>query len=113
MAWLRIRPWSLPMPRRSRSPHMSDGVAIERNGHRTWLKWHRARKHFSDLPFTGERILEGLRAGASVEVDLIKHADGGFAVLHDFSLDRGTTGTGLVVDTPAAVLRGLNLRDAE
>ena len=91
---------------------MADGVAIVRNGHRTWLKWHRARKHISDLPFTGERILEGLRAGASVEVDLVKHAEGGFAVLHDFSLDRGTTGTGLVRDTPAAVIRGLNLRDA-
>ena len=92
---------------------MAEGVAIVRDGHRTWLKWHRARKHISDLPFTGERILEGLRAGASVEVDLVKHADGGFAVLHDFSLDHDTTGSGLVKDTPAAVLRGLNLRDAE
>ena len=74
---------------------MADGIAIVRDGHRTLLKWHRARKQAGDLPFTGERILEGLRLGASVEVDLVKHADGGFAVLHDFSLDRATTGTGL------------------
>lgn len=90
---------------------MADGVAIVRDGHRTWLKWHRARKYATDLPFTGERILEGLRAGASVEVDLVKHADGGFAVLHDFSLERDTTGSGLVKDTSAAVLRQLSLRD--
>jgi glycerophosphoryl diester phosphodiesterase len=90
---------------------MSDGVAITRNGHRTLFKWHRARKQLTDLPFTGERVLEGLRAGASVEVDLVKHADGGFAVLHDFALDRHTTGQGLVKDTSAKVLRTLSLRD--
>ena len=95
-----------------RWPCVADGVAIVRDGHRTWLKWHRARKQLTDLPFTGERILEGLRAGASIEVDLVKHAGGGFAVLHDFSLDRGTTGSGLVKETPTSVLRGLNLRDA-
>ena len=91
---------------------MADGVAIVRDGHRTMLKWHRGRKAIADLPFTGERILEGLRLGASVEVDLVRHADGGFAVLHDFSLDRDTTGSGLVKNTPAATLRQLNLRDA-
>jgi len=90
---------------------MADGIAVVQNGHRTWLKWHRGRKQAGDLPFTGERILEGLRLGASVEVDLVKHADGGFAVLHDFSLDRDTTGHGLVAETPAAVLRALYLRD--
>ena len=92
---------------------MADGIAVVRDGHRTWLKWHRARKQAGDLPFTGERILEGLRLGASVEVDLVRHADGGFAVLHDFSLDRDTTGSGLVADTSAAVLRSLTLRDAD
>lgn len=90
---------------------MPDGIAITRGGHTTWLKWHRARKMAGDLPFTGERILEGLRLGASVEVDLVRHGGGGFAVLHDFVLDRSTTGTGRVADTSPAVLRTLCLRD--
>jgi len=90
---------------------MGEGIAIVRNGHRTMLKWHRARRHVSDLPFTAERILEGMRLGASVEVDLVRHADGGFAVLHDFNLEHDTTGTGRVADASAETLRGLNLRD--
>lgn len=91
---------------------MADGIAIVRGGHRTLLKWHRARKHGTDLPFTAERILEGMRLGASVEVDLVKHAEGGFAVLHDYSLDHDTTGSGLVANASAATLRGLFLKDA-
>jgi glycerophosphoryl diester phosphodiesterase len=92
---------------------MRDGVAVVRDGHRTMLKWHRGRKAIGDLPFTGERILEGMRLGASVEVDLVKHADGGFAVLHDFSLEHDTTGSGPVKDAPAAVLRELHLRGSD
>ena len=46
---------------------MTDGVAQVHGGHRTLFKWHRGRKHGTDLPFTGERILEGMRLGASVE----------------------------------------------
>ncbi|HVW92580.1 MAG TPA: glycerophosphodiester phosphodiesterase family protein [Devosia sp.] len=88
-----------------------EGIAIVREGHRTLFKWHRARKQAGDLPFTGERIVEGLRLGASVEVDLVRHADDGFAVLHDFALDRDTTGTGRVRDTPAPAIRELFLRD--
>lgn len=91
---------------------MADGIAIVRDGHRTLFKWHRGRKHGTDLPFTAERILEGMRLGASVEVDLVKHAEGGFAVLHDFSLDHDTTGSGLVAAASAATLRGLHLKDA-
>jgi glycerophosphoryl diester phosphodiesterase len=90
---------------------MADGIAVSRDGHKTMLKWHRARKAAGDLPFTGERILEGLRLGASVEVDLVRHAEGGFAVLHDFGLDRDTTGTGRVADASAATIRSLYLRD--
>ena len=92
---------------------MADGVAIVRNGHRTLFKWHRGRKQGGDLPFTGERILEGMRLGASVEVDLVRHLDGGFAVLHDFRLDRDTTGSGLVAETPAGLLRDLYLRGGD
>ena len=92
---------------------MTDAISVTRDGHRTFLKWHRARRQFTDPVFTGRRILEGLRLGASVEVDLVRHADDGFAVLHNLSLDKETTGTGLVRETSAEVLRGLHLRDNE
>lgn len=91
---------------------MAEGIAVVRDGHRTLFKWHRARRHGTDLPFTAERILEGMRLGASVEVDLVKHADGGFAVLHDFNLDHDTTGTGPVAAASAPLLRNLYLKDA-
>ncbi|MDB5563161.1 MAG: Glycerophosphoryl diester phosphodiesterase [Hyphomicrobiales bacterium] len=90
---------------------MSDGIAYVANGHRTLLKWHRARRQAGDLAFTGERLLEGMALGASVEVDLRKHASGGFAVLHDATLDRETTGCGPVSLATAETLRSLFLRD--
>jgi len=90
---------------------MADAISVTRGGHRTFLKWHRARRRATDPAFTGRRIIEGMTAGASVEVDLVVHADDGFAVLHNLSLDRETTGTGLVRETPAATLRTLHLRD--
>lgn len=90
---------------------MADAISVTRGGHRTFLKWHRARRRASDPVFTGRRIAEGLAIGASVEVDLVVHADAGFAVLHDPSLDRETTGSGPVRQAPAATLRGLHLRD--
>ena len=90
---------------------MTDPLFIERNGHRIWLKWHRARRRVSDPVFTGARILEAMRLGASVEVDLVVHADHGFAILHNGTLEAETTGTGRVRETSAATLRGLHLRD--
>ncbi|MFK3779755.1 glycerophosphodiester phosphodiesterase [Agrobacterium sp. NPDC089420] len=86
-------------------------ILIERDGHRTWLKWHRGRRRAADPVFTGERIIEAMRLGASVEVDLVIHADQGCAVLHDLTLERETTGTARVRDTSAAALRQLHLRD--
>ena len=44
----------------------TDPISIDRNGHRTWLKWHRAKRRASDPVFTGKRILEGMALGASV-----------------------------------------------
>lgn len=85
-------------------------VAVERNGHRTFLKWHRGRRRASDPVFTGARILEGMAAGASVEVDLVVTGDAGFAVLHDLTLDRETTGTGAVASASDATIRQLRLR---
>lgn len=89
---------------------MSAPLYLTRNAHRTWLKWHRGRRRAADPVFTGARILEAMQLGASVEIDLVLHADRGFAILHDKTLDRETTGTGRVVDTPAANLRALHLR---
>ncbi|MGL3608550.1 glycerophosphodiester phosphodiesterase [Rhizobium sp. G187] len=89
---------------------MSDPISIEFGGHRTWLKWHRARRTITDPEFTATRILEAMRLGASVEVDLVVHGDHGFAILHDLDLDHGTTGKGLVAHASAEMLRGLHLR---
>ena len=89
---------------------MPDPIFLTREGHRTWLKWHRAKRRASDPVFTGQRIIEGMRLGASVEVDLVVHADRGYAVLHDLSVERETTGHGKVAELGAAELRALHLR---
>ena len=90
---------------------MSDPVSVTRNGHRTFFKWHRARRRGSDPVFTGRRILEGMALGASVEVDLVRHRDNGLAVLHDhLSIQRETTGSGPSIAHGAAELRALHLR---
>lgn len=88
----------------------TDPIFVERNGHRTLLKWHRARRKASDPEFTPTRILEAMRVGASVEVDLVVHADQGFAILHDLELDHGTTGSGPVIETSGERLRALFLK---
>ncbi|WDR03296.1 glycerophosphodiester phosphodiesterase [Devosia algicola] len=90
---------------------MTNPVSIKRNDHTTWLKWHRGRKAAGDANFTGARILEGMRLGASVEVDLVVHGDRGYAVLHDLSLERETTGDGVTAERSAAYIRELYLRD--
>jgi glycerophosphoryl diester phosphodiesterase len=89
---------------------MTDAISITRNGHRTWFKWHRGRRRVSDPVFTGTRILEGMRLGASVEVDLVVHRDRGYAVLHDLTVERETTGVGAVAELSARQLRQLQLR---
>ncbi|HEY8577441.1 MAG TPA: glycerophosphodiester phosphodiesterase family protein [Devosia sp.] len=89
---------------------MNEPILIERGGHRTWLKWHRARRRGSDPVFTGARIFEGMTLGASIEVDLVVHAGGGFAVLHDLTVERETTGNGKVADLDAETLRKFHLR---
>lgn len=90
---------------------MAAPLYIERNGQRTWLKWHRGRRKASDPVFTGARLVEAMRLGASVEVDLVIHADHGCAILHNLTLDVETTGTGRVDQTRAETLRQLRLRD--
>jgi glycerophosphoryl diester phosphodiesterase len=90
---------------------MSSPISITRNGHVTWFKWHRGRRRLSDPVFTGRRILEAMALGASIEVDLVVTGDKGFAVLHDKTLDRETTGQGPVARTSDDVIRQLRLRD--
>ena len=90
---------------------MSDPVGITRHGHRTFFKWHRARRRVSDPGFTAKRVLEGMALGASVEVDLVGHGDHGMAVLHDhLEIAHETTGQGPARDHSAAALRNLRLR---
>lgn len=80
-------------------------------GTRTRLKWHRLRRTRDDIPFTPARLAEGLRLGASLEVDLQPHGgEAGFAVLHDDTLERETTGAGAVAGTDATALSALALR---
>ena len=88
------------------------GIAIESEDHITRLKWHRLQRSHNDLPFTPRRLLEGLAAGASMEVDLRLHADHSFVCLHDKTLDRETSGSGPVAQASLEQLRRLTLRGA-
>ncbi|WP_395020755.1 glycerophosphodiester phosphodiesterase [Dongia sp.] len=86
------------------------GIAIAGDDHVTRLKWHRLQRSRSDLSFTPRRLLEGLAAGASLEVDLRLHADHSFVCLHDATLDRETSGSGPVAAASLQQLRRLRLR---
>ena len=86
------------------------GIAIEAGDHVTRLKWHRLQRDRGDLPFTPRRLLEGLAAGASMEVDLRLHADHSFVCLHDETLDRETSGSGRIAEASLERLRRLTLR---
>ncbi|MAM11225.1 MAG: glycerophosphodiester phosphodiesterase [Rhizobiaceae bacterium] len=92
---------------------MTAPIAITRNGHRTWLKWHCGKRFPADTPFSRARIVEGLKAGASSEVDLQLTADGALAVLHDELLEQSTTGVGPVVKASADQVRAARLLDPE
>jgi Glycerophosphoryl diester phosphodiesterase len=90
----------------------STGVAIVHGGRRVRLKWHRLRRRRRDPLFDAETLAEGLRLGASMEVDLRVTRDGDFAVLHDGTLDRETDGTGAVVECTGEEIRALHYRSA-
>ncbi|TPW32538.1 glycerophosphodiester phosphodiesterase [Martelella alba] len=85
-------------------------IVLETDGHVTLLKWHRGRRNLTDTPFAGSRILQGMTAGASVEIDLQIHGEGGMVVLHDPLLEQSTTGVGPVAATPSAGFAGVNLK---
>lgn len=89
---------------------MAEPLRIHHAGRSAVLKWHRARRRADDPAFTTARILEGLRAGASVEIDINPLACGDFAVIHDSTLDRETTGTGPVAAIEGAAFARLHRR---
>ena len=60
--------------------------------------------------FTGRRIIEGMKLGASVEVDLVSTRTTGWRCC-TLSLDRETTGAGRCARTSAECCGRLHLRD--
>lgn len=92
---------------------MDDPLRIDHAGRSAVLKWHRARRRASDAAFTTRRILEGLRAGASVEIDINPLACGDFAVIHDATLDRETTGHGPVAEMDGQAFGQLRRRNED
>ena len=94
------------------SDELSGGLSIVGNGHVTRLKWHRLRRALADPEFGIEALADGLAKGASMELDLQVRADGGFAVLHDATLDRETLGVGPVRDRKRAELTEIRYRQS-
>lgn len=74
------------------------------------LKWHQLRRRRSDPPFLRANLEAALRAGAACEVDLVFTADGHAFCLHDLTLDRETTGTGLASEATRAEVERLRQR---
>lgn len=87
------------------------GLALEQNGHRTRLKWHRLRRRMADPLFSAVAMADGFRLGASMELDLRLRGDGGFVVLHDEVLEGETTSSGRIADWSRDDLRGVHYRD--
>nr|WP_272213542.1 glycerophosphodiester phosphodiesterase family protein [Marinicella sp. W31]MDC2879500.1 glycerophosphodiester phosphodiesterase family protein [Marinicella sp. W31] len=92
---------------------MTAPIAITRNGHKTLLKWHCGKRFPADTPFSRARIAEGLKAGASSEIDLQLTADGSMAVLHDALLEHSTTGIGPVATASDDEVRAARLLDRQ
>lgn len=92
---------------------MEPGIAFRAGDQIVRLKWHCLRRRFSDPPFTALRLVEGLAIGASLEVDLRLHADHGFAILHDATLERETDGAGPVRCATPGQLRALVMRRSD
>lgn len=86
------------------------GVAIQFDGKRIPLKWHRLRRQASDVLFGAEAFAHGTRIGAAMEVDLRVTADGEFAILHNAALEEETDGNGLVRAHKADELARLHYR---
>lgn len=89
-----------------------DGTAIVHDGRSVALKWHQLRRRRSDPLFGIAALKQGLRLGASMEIDLRITADGSFVVLHDATLDQETDGTGEIVRLTREQLTGIHYDDS-
>jgi glycerophosphoryl diester phosphodiesterase len=95
------------------SSSIHGGAAIDYDGRRVFLKWHRLRRRMADPLFDGGNLRLGLRLGASMEVDLRMTSDFDFAVLHDAELGEESAGTGLVAAHGSDELARLCYRDPQ
>ncbi len=77
------------------------------------LKWHMLKRRVTDPPFLRDNLEAGLRAAAALEVDLVSTSDGHFVCLHDVTLDRETTGSGLAGASTRDELHRLRQRGAD
>jgi glycerophosphoryl diester phosphodiesterase len=91
---------------------MNSGLSINLAGHVTRLKWHRLRRSKEEPEFGSGAMSEGFRLGASMELDLRVRADGGFVVIHDETLDRETTATGILAKLTQNDLDGVKYRQS-
>lgn len=94
-------------------PTLAEGLALRDGGHVIRLKWHRMKRRIGDVPFTASVLAEAFALGASCEVDLRVTGEANFAVLHDDTLDRETTGSGRVASAEDAAIRALRMRTPE
>ena len=69
------------------------------------------RRRSSDPPFLRENLVAALQAGAACEVDIAFTADGHALCVHDQTLDRETSGRGLVAVAMRAQVERLFQRD--
>lgn len=99
------------MVRTSGAREFVEGVCIDGPKHQIMLKWHRLRLVAGDTDFTMARLRQGIDAGASLEIDLRRHAEHGFVCLHDAVLDSETSGSGDIHSAGVAALRRLRLRE--
>jgi glycerophosphoryl diester phosphodiesterase len=74
------------------------------------LKWHMLRRRKSDPAFLRENLAAALEHGAACEVDIVFTADGHAFCLHDLTLDRETTGTGLAAQHSRAEIERMRQR---
>jgi len=91
---------------------MEDAIAIEDRGRRILLKWHKLRRQAGEPPFNPENLRAGLRAGASLEVDIQVLADDEWVCLHDDLLDFETNGHGRVAEASSSDVSRLRIADA-
>ena len=92
---------------------MSHGISLDFDGRRVALKWHRLRRRMSDPVFGSNNLREGMRLGASMEIDLRVTRDFDFAVLHDAALERETDGSGVVAERTCSQLASIRYDDRD